>query len=103
NIPRYAEPGLWRLTSVRLRDNAGNSVSLDNAALVAAGHVNTVLVQDGNPDTAAPVLQSIRLSPPGVDVSSAARAITVDLVLTDDRSGVAQGLTRTRPLPAATG
>src|SRR5438093_1511294 len=93
NIPRYAEPGLWRITSVRLRDNAGNSVSLDNAALVAAGHVNTVLVQDGNPDTAPPVLQSISLSPPGVDVSSAARAITVDLVLTDDRSGVAQGLT----------
>src|SRR2546430_6823819 len=33
NIPRYAEPGIWRITSVRLRDNAGNSLSLDIAAL----------------------------------------------------------------------
>src|SRR5437867_4984709 len=91
-IPRYAEPGLWRITSVRLRDNAGNSVSLDNAALVAAGLVNMVQVQDANPDTAPPVLQGVSLSPPGVDLSSAAQAITVDLVLTDDRSGIVQGL-----------
>src|SRR5262249_5878809 len=55
--------------------------------------VNMFLVQDTNPDTAPPVLQSVSLSPPAVDVSSAAQAITVDLVLTDDRSGVAQGLT----------
>ncbi len=93
SIPRYAEPGSWRISSVRLRDNAGNSVSLDVAALVAAGLVNMVQVQDANPDTAPPVLQAVSLSPPGVDVSSAAQAITVDLVLTDDRSGVAPGLT----------
>src|SRR5207249_2970108 len=43
-IPHYAEPGNWRITSVRLRDNAGNSLSFDNAALVAAGQVNMVLV-----------------------------------------------------------
>src|SRR3989454_961363 len=93
NIPRSAEPGSWHITSVRLRDNAGNSASLDVAALVAAGLVNMVQVQDANPDTAPPVLQAVSLSPPGVDVSSAAQAITVDLVLTDDRSGVAPGLT----------
>jgi len=92
SIPRYAEPGSWRISSVRLRDNAGNSVSLDNAALVAAGLVNMVRVQDANPDTAPPVLQGVSLSPPGVDLSSAAQAITVDLVLTDDRSGIVQGL-----------
>jgi len=92
NIPRYAEPGSWRITSVRLRDNAGNALVLDNAALVAAGLTNTVLVQDANPDTAPPVLQSLSLSPAGVDVSSAGQAITVDLVLTDDRSGIAPGL-----------
>src|SRR6266567_1537117 len=92
SIPRYAEPGSWRISSVRLRDNAGNSVSLDNAALVAAGLVNMVRVQDANPNTAPPVLQGVSLSPPGVDLSSAAQAITVDLVLTDDRSGVAPGL-----------
>src|SRR2546428_10728851 len=89
-IPRYAEPGLWRITSVRLRDNGGNSLSLDNATLVAAGQANTILVQDANPDTAPPVLQSVSFSPPAVDVSSSARAITVDLGLTDDRSGIAQ-------------
>src|SRR5436190_19997424 len=92
SIPRYAEPGSWRITSVRLRDNAGNALVLDNAALVAAGLTNTVLVQDANPDTAPPVLQSLSLSPAGVDVSSAGQAITVDLVLTDDRSGIAPGL-----------
>ena len=93
SIPRYAEAGLWRITAVRLRDNAGNSLSVDNAALVAAGDMNMVMVQDGNPDTAAPVLQSVVLSPPAVDVSSAAQTITVSLVLTDDLSGFAQGLT----------
>src|SRR5438093_584526 len=93
NIPRYAEPGMWRITSMRLRDKAGNSLSLDNAALVAAGQTNMVSVQDANPDTAPPELKSVSFSPPGVDVSSSARAITVDLVLTDDRSGIAQGLT----------
>ena len=93
NIPRYAEPGIWRITSVRLRDNAGNSLSLDNAALVAAGQMTMVVVQDTNPDTAPPVLQGVSLSPSGVDVSSGVQIITVDLVLTDDRSGVTQGLT----------
>ena len=92
-IPRYAEAGLWRITSVRLRDNAGNSLSLDNAALVAAGDMNVVLVHDGNPDTAPPALQSVSLSPSAVDASSAAQTITVDLIVTDDLSGIAPGLT----------
>src|SRR2546425_2020676 len=92
-IPRYAEPGMWRITSVRLRDNVGNSFSLDNAALIAAGQMNMVQVQDGNPDTAPPVLQGANLSPSAVDVSVAAQTITVDLVLTDDLSGIAPGLT----------
>ena len=67
-IPRFAEAGIWQITSLRLRDNAGNTVSLNSADLTAAGFPATVLVEDANPDTAPPQLLGISMSPSAVDV-----------------------------------
>ena len=92
-IPRFAEAGIWQITSLRLRDNAGNTVSLNSADLTAAGFPATVLVEDANPDTAPPQLLGISMSPSAVDVSSGPQTITVDLIVADDRSGISQAVT----------
>src|SRR3989442_8093300 len=78
-IPRYAEPGLWRITSVRLRDNGGNSLFLDNATLAAAGQANTILGPDAKPGNAPPLLQSGSFSPPPEGGSPSTPANTLGL------------------------
>src|SRR5437870_4221211 len=35
-IPRFSEPGSWTISTIRLRDNAGNTTFLNTAAIAAA-------------------------------------------------------------------
>ena len=92
-IARFAEPGPWTISTIRLSDNAGNTVLLNTAALAAAGFPTTLTVIDANPDTQAPELSAVTFSPNSVDVSAADATITVDLSTTDDVSGVVMTLT----------
>jgi hypothetical protein len=90
-LPRYGEAGNWRITSLRLRDNAGNAVALDNVNLTSAGFTTTVLVSDANPDTAPPQLLGVAFSLASIDVGASSQSMTVTLILSDDLSGVSQG------------
>lgn len=87
-IPRYAASGAWQVYNIRLRDNAGNTSNLNNAAIVAAGYPSSVDVIDANPDTQAPTLVSMTQAPNNVDVSAGDVTITVEISLADDISGV---------------
>jgi hypothetical protein len=86
-IPRYAEPGIWN-AFVFLRDNIGNSVTLTTDVLAAAGFAHEVSVADLTPDLAAPTLTAISFSPSDIDVSGGDAAVTVDLGINDNVSGV---------------
>jgi len=87
-IQRYSEPGTWTVAFVQLFDRVGNRSFLDTAALAAAGFPTTISVTDANPDTVAPAISSILISPNSLDVSSAPATITVDVNLTDALSGL---------------
>src|SRR2546426_6221464 len=50
SIPRYGEHGTWTISTIRLRDNAGNAAFLNTAALAAAGFPTTITVVDASPD-----------------------------------------------------
>src|SRR5262249_44829278 len=78
-------------TSLRLRDNAGNVLTLDNANLISAGFTTTVLVSDANPDMDPPQLLAVAFSLASIDVGAGSQSMTVSLVLRDDLSGVNQG------------
>ena len=92
-LPRYGQAGNWRITSLRLRDNAGNAITLDNANLISAGFPTIVPVSDANPDMSPPQLLGVAFSLASIDVGASSQSMTVDLVLSDDLSGVGQGFT----------
>lgn len=87
-VRRYSEPGTWKISALRLGDNAGNTAFLDSSALAAAGLPTSFDVIDATPDMQAPQLASVTLSPSSVDVSAGDSMVTADLALTDNLSGV---------------
>jgi hypothetical protein len=90
-IPRYAEPGNWMVNRIDLFDRVLNRNSLNTAALSAAGFPTTLSVTDANPDTQAPTIGSISMSPNAVDVSSSAATVTVLVQFLDAQSGFSAG------------
>lgn len=90
-IQRYSEPGTWTVSSVFLSDQAGNFVVLNTAALAAAGFPTTFDVTDANPDTVAPGIGSVLMTPNSVNVSSSPATVTVDINFTDSLSGFSVG------------
>jgi hypothetical protein len=91
NVPvqilQYGEPGTWTVSSLSLRDRVSNLLFMNTAALAAAGFPTTFTVTDANPDTAAPAISSITMSPSTIDVSAGPQTITVDVNFTDALSG----------------
>ena len=71
-VPRYSEPGTWTVASIRLGDRVGNQITLNTAALTAAGYPTALTVLDSTPDTVPPTVGGVAFSPNSVDVSSAA-------------------------------
>jgi len=43
-IPRYAEPGAWTISNIRLHDNAGNTTFINAPSLAAAGFPTTITI-----------------------------------------------------------
>jgi hypothetical protein len=87
-IPRFSEPGTWTIANVGLVDRAVNQSNLSSSFLAAAGFPTTFTVIDTDPDTTPPVLNQVTYTPSQVDVSTGPATITVDLSVTDDRSGI---------------
>jgi hypothetical protein len=88
-FPRYAEAGIWTLTSLAYQDNAGNQVYLNSAQQIRSlGFPVSVNVSSTPSDNVAPVLTSFGISPLVVNTSAGPQTITVTLGLTDSLSGV---------------
>lgn len=94
-VPRGAGEGEWGLSGYVLRDHAGNDVFDDDAeddpiatrtesAILSAG-----LTVASAPDTEAPTVTSMSLSPKKVDTRKMSKVVRVTVATTDDMSGVA--------------
>src|SRR4051812_36320632 len=85
-VPRAAAKGTWRVQSLLLVDQVGNTKSLGASDLQAAGFPTT-FAQTGDGDTTAPQLVAFDFVPKTVDVSASAATITVTARITDDIAG----------------
>ena len=85
-FPRFSEPGVWT-ASVYLRDNAGNTITLQSATLVSLGFPGALAVIDSTPDTTPPTLLGASFSPSSINTSAGPQAITVSLQVADSQSG----------------
>jgi trimeric autotransporter adhesin len=88
-IPAGANPGSWKLFLL-VSDVGLSSATYGEAELTAANLPTSFTVVSPTPDAAAPVIQSLQLSPTAVNVSGGAQTITISAHLTDDVSGVSQ-------------
>ncbi|HEV7865338.1 MAG TPA: hypothetical protein VGR20_21760, partial [Acidimicrobiia bacterium] len=86
-VPRYYRRGFWQLSSVFLRDSAGNMGSVFRDDLAAAG-APTGFYQVGADDTTPPVIHSVAVTPAQVDTSTGPATVTVTVRASDDTSGL---------------
>jgi hypothetical protein len=85
-FPQFVEPGVWT-ASFSMRDNAGNSITLQSTTLVSLGFPGALTVIDSTPDTTPPTLLAASFSPSTIDTSSGPQTVTVSLHVTDNQSG----------------
>lgn len=85
-FPKFVEPGVWT-ASVYLKDNAGNSITLQSTTLVSLGFPGTLTVVDSTPDTTPPTLLGASFSPSTINTSAGPQTITVSLQVADSQSG----------------
>jgi len=88
-IPRYGEPGTWRLTATFI-DTATNILTLTPQQLASKGFSLDVNVSSSTPDTTAPYLTNFTV--PGsesVSVVDDQAFVETDVTMPDDLSGVA--------------
>jgi hypothetical protein len=96
-IPQHAAEGAWRPSSVSLYDNTGNFKTLSNSQLQAAG-IDVSFTVTSEPDTTAPTLTALSISPASVDASSGPQSVTVTATITDDIAGVQGGYLNLGPV-----
>jgi len=87
-VPQFATGGTWRVSSVGVLDAAGNVASVPTAVLASNGFPTDIIVVS-NPDTQAPAVAAVSVTPTAIDVSSSDQTLTVDVQVTDDLSGAA--------------
>ena len=88
-IPRYSEPGEWKVKSFSLTDNAGNYLSLLGDPVFPTGIPSFIeVVNEGPQDREGPVFINLSLPVKTVDVTHGEVRIPIRLTATDDLSGV---------------
>jgi hypothetical protein len=85
-LPRYSEPGTWRLNSIFLIDAGRNVATIDLGSAVARG-LPTDFTVTGPGDTTPPQFRALNFSPRRIDASTADQIVTVTARITDDLSG----------------
>lgn len=88
-IGLYAEPGIWRLSSIALISSDGTLIPYDSGQLAALFPSTAVQVTNKTPDVTAPTAGAGSILTPNVVLSSASPFFAVNLAVADERSGVA--------------
>jgi hypothetical protein len=84
-IPQFAESGVWKLRVI-LSDLVGNTITLTAANLQTLAFPTDLTVMSV-PDTEAPIVTGIDLSPVVIDLSSSPQDLRVALNVTDNLTG----------------
>ncbi len=92
-FPRYADEGTWQVSSVSISDRVGHERTYDAQELVAAGFggLTVDVVSAPNPDTEAPELVDLSLTPATIDVSAGDQPVGFTAQVSDDLAGFAYG------------
>lgn len=88
NLPRYAEPGVWKISYIVLHDHVGNVAWLDKAILQARGFPTTFSVVSSPSDTQPPQLTNLDFNPKFVDTTTGYKPITLTMSAVDNLAGV---------------
>ncbi|SEH05179.1 DUF7743 domain-containing protein [Candidatus Venteria ishoeyi] len=80
-VPKYAPSGQWYVHQIQLQDNAGNVTNLNHDNGINA----TFQVDSRQPDTTAPALHDIQISPA---VVMPGETVQISLQATDDLAGI---------------
>ena len=91
-IPQFGEEGIYRLTSVFVYDAAGNYRSYGENDLQGLVVPTTFTVESLPTDAAPPLVTGVAIDLTTINVSAAARTVTVTLHVTDDVAGFAGGV-----------
>lgn len=87
-LPQYAEAGEWNINRLIVRDTAGNTNFVSKSQLQAKGYPTAFTVVSSPSDTQAPQLTNFTIAPTFIDTTQSNAAITYNLQITDDLSGV---------------
>ncbi len=88
-VGQYDEAGTWTLKQLILSDAWGNELLLSSSALTNAGYATQFELINANADDQPPLLGSLDISTPTVDLETADPRVQFALHATDNRSGVA--------------
>ncbi|CAA9363352.1 MAG: hypothetical protein AVDCRST_MAG68-4648 [uncultured Gemmatimonadetes bacterium] len=83
-LPRHSSAGAWYISTVSVRDRAGNSRSFSRIALENSGYRTRLDVASATPDDIAPVLRGFAFGPDSVAVGTVAQSITFTFATTDE-------------------
>ncbi len=88
-IPKFSEAGDWRIQSISLYDNVGNSQRIDSTTLESLGFSSILtVINSQNQDQSPPFLSLLEINPLVIDVSSGNQSITFNLTVDDSPAGV---------------
>jgi hypothetical protein len=92
-IPRYAENGNHTVGSIWINDSKSpESKSIELNPNFFPPELRKTITVTGTQDVTAPVLQSIAVSPTSADTRNGTVAVTANLTITDDLSGLNEDL-----------
>src|SRR2546425_8584041 len=87
-MPQSGAPGVWKVNSVRLRDNVGSQRLYDVTSLAAFGVSIQLYVASNPSDSQPPQLTGLTIRPSVINTASSGQNVQVEITATDDRSGV---------------
>lgn len=87
-VPRYAQPGLWRVEAF-VRDHAGNQVNYNpnQTSFPDPPAMKFTVVNSGPVDDVEPTLDSASVSPPEVDTTTVQATVNFTVAISDALSG----------------
>lgn len=87
-MPRFSEPGVWRIASLRLNDRTGRIRLYPANELASFGTAIELLVASSSSDVVPPVLRSLSFNQAAINTSAGSQTVVAQMTLSDDLAGV---------------
>lgn len=87
-MPRYSEPGIWRIVSLRLHDRAGSQRIYSASDLAPFGSAVTLSIASSPFDSTSPLLSNMTFNQAVIDPTTGPITVVAQMTLSDDLSGI---------------